>query len=35
MFDACQVPEQSRQKVFSGTLARILGIRQPAAGGPA
>jgi uncharacterized protein len=25
-FDACKVPEVSRQKVFSGTLARILGV---------
>jgi uncharacterized protein len=27
MFDACQVPEKSRQKVYSGTLAQILGIQ--------
>lgn len=26
MFDACQVPEESRRKVYGGTLARLLGI---------
>ena len=26
MFDACQVPEESRKKVYGGTLARLMGI---------
>lgn len=26
MFDACQVPEESRRKVYGGTMARLLGI---------
>lgn len=26
MFDACQVPEESRKKIYGGTLARLMGI---------
>ena len=26
MFDACQVPEESRKKVYGGTLAKLLGV---------
>lgn len=26
MFDACQVPEESRKKVYGGTLAKLMGI---------
>lgn len=28
MLDACGVPEASRQKIYGGTMAQILGIRQ-------
>lgn len=28
MLDACRVPESSRAKIYSGTLARILGIQR-------
>lgn len=27
MLDACQVPEESRKKIYGGTMARILGIK--------
>ena len=26
MFDACQVPEESRRKIYGGTLAKLLGV---------
>jgi uncharacterized protein len=28
MLDACAVPEESRKKIYGGTMARILGIRE-------